>query len=234
MTGGAVRIGRAISLALASEGVKVVVHYNRSQEAAESLIGEIDAAGGTAIGIAADLSKSVDDCRLPVDSAIEHFGRADILINSAAIFHADMLADATEEQFDRHIAVNLKAPLFLCQAFANSVTDGQRAHIVNIADWRATRPPTGHLTYTLTKSGIVTMTKILAQELAPHIQVNCICPGAILPPVGVDDDVLDELSKRNPLGRVGGTDAITNSLLYLLRSDFITGEALHVTGGEEL
>lgn len=234
VTGGAVRLGRAMSLALAGEGAAVAVHYRSSATAAHELVDEIETAGGQAFSVQADLSHPVAAARTIIAAAIERYGRVDVLVNSAAIFESGRLADTNEDQFDRHIDVNLKGPLYLCQAFAAGVTADRQAHIVNIADWRATRPQPGHLSYTLAKGGLVTLTKVLARELAPNIQVNCICPGAILLPAGADSVMTDQLASRNPLGRMGDPSDVARTLMHLLRSDFITGEVVHVTGGEQL
>ncbi len=234
VTGGAVRLGRAVSLALAEEGVRVALHYHRSEDAADRTIAEIRSCGSDALAVQADFCEPVSAARTVIEAAIAEFGRADILVNSAAIFEAGTLATTTEDDWDRHFSINLKAPFFLCQAFAEQLQPGRRAHIVNIADRRATRPGTDHLAYTLTKSGVVTLTKSLARELAPDVQVNAIAPGAILPPSGAEESFLDYLAESIPLHRTGSVDDVTATLRFLLRSDFITGETVHVTGGEQL
>ncbi len=234
VTGGAVRIGRALSLALAREGIGVCLHYGSSRDAADQTLAEIRALGVDATAVQADLLQARGAAESVVRHAVEHFGRLDILVNSAAIFEPGSLNETTEEQWERHFAINLKAPMFLCREFASWRTAGERGHILNIADWRGERPVPGHLAYTLTKSGIVTLTRILAQELAPDVQVNAIAPGAILPPPGKEDDHLARLARSIPLRRTGSTEELTAAALFLLRSDFLTGEVVHVTGGEHL
>ena len=118
--------------------------------------------------------------------------------------------------------------------FAARGSAGQSAHIVNIVDRRASRPGTDHPIYTLTKSGLVTLTGILARELAPDVQVNAVAPGAILPPPGEDDSYLERVVRRVPLQRHGSPRDVAEAVLFLLRSDFITGETVHVAGGEQL
>jgi len=234
VTGAAVRLGRAVALTLAERGVHVVVHYGRSAEAAAKTCQEIHEHGSEAIAVQADLLDPVGASQRIVQAALDEFGRADILINSAAIFEAGSLAETDDDLWDRHFAINLKSPAFLCREFMRRLGADQNGHIVNIADWRATRPGSGHLAYTLTKSGIVTLTKSLARELAPGVQVNAIAPGAILPPPGADDDTLSKLSRNIPLRRTGSVGEVTQALVFLLASDFITGEVIHVSGGEEL
>ncbi len=235
ITGGAVRIGRAMSLALAERGVKLCVHYGSSQVDANNLANEIQKSGGEIVTVQADFAgDAVAAAKTVIDDALDAFGRLDVLVNSAAIFEPGTLQTTTAESWDRHLSINLRVPFFLCQEFAVRRSSNKAGHIVNIVDWRAIRPKPGHLAYTISKSGLVTMTKCLAAELAPEIQVNAIAPGAILPPPDEDDAYLERLREQIPLRRTGSPDEIVHSLLYLLESDFVTGEILHVTGGEEL
>jgi NAD(P)-dependent dehydrogenase (short-subunit alcohol dehydrogenase family) len=122
----------------------------------------------------------------------------------------------------------------LTQAFARQIDAQRRGHVVNIADWRAAHPGTDHIAYTLTKAALVAMTKSLAQALAPQVQVNAIAPGLILPPPGQGPEYLELRASRVPLERTGSTGEVTQALLFLLRSDFVTGELLYITGGEHL
>jgi pteridine reductase len=234
VTGGGKRIGRALSLALAEAGASVLVHYSHSADEARDTIEEIRASGRNADCVGADFQQPATAAPTVIAAAYERFGRADVLVNSAAIFVAGSLASTTEEQWDREFAINLKTPAFLCREFAARHPRGRPAAIVNIADWRALKPSPGHFSYTLTKAALVAMTRLLALELAPDIRVNAIAPGAILPPPGANAAFLEQLGQRLPLQRHGATDDVTNALLYLIRSDFVTGEILRVTGGEDL
>lgn len=233
VTGGAVRLGKALALALAERGVRSVIHYNASAGPAEGMVARIAAMGGEAMAIQADLSQPSQMSRV-IAQAGDHFGQVDILVNSAAIFEPGDVYDTTEADWDRHFAINLKAPFFLSQAFAQHVGRQRPGHIVNIADWRATRPSTGYVAYTLTKAALITMTDNLALALAPNIQVNAIAPGAILPPPGKDQAYLDRLARSIPARRTGSPAAIAKALMFLLESDFVTGELIFVTGGEHL
>jgi len=234
VTGGAVRIGRALSLALADAGADVVVHHSHSSDEADETVQAVASRGVRAVDVAADFTNPAPAARTVFDAAIKQFGRVDVLINSAAIFGPATLASTSEADWDRHFAINLKSPAFLCQEFAKRHTPGNPAAIVNIVDWRCLRPHPGHLAYTLTKSALVTLTQILAQELAPEIRVNAVAPGAILPPAGAGDEYMRRLAEGVPLRRTGSVDDVTSSVLYLLRADFVTGEVLTVTGGEDL
>jgi NAD(P)-dependent dehydrogenase (short-subunit alcohol dehydrogenase family) len=233
VTGAGVRLGKEIALALAGRGVNVAVHYYRSADAAAATAREIEALGCRAVAVGADLSDTaqLDDL---VGRCVGALGPLDILINSASIFERGTVFTETVESFDRHLAVNLKAPFFLTQAFARRLGPEQRGHIINLTDWRALRPGTQYMAYTLAKAGLVAMTKSLALGLAPRVQVNAIAPGAILAPPGDPGDYFARLAERLPLRHVGSPREITLTVLYLLDSDFVTGEVVHVTGGEQL
>jgi NAD(P)-dependent dehydrogenase (short-subunit alcohol dehydrogenase family) len=233
VTGGAVRLGKALALALAEQGVRLAVHYSTSAGPAQEVVQEIRAAGSDALAIQADLSRPGEVPSI-VERALAHFGQVDILVNSAAVFEPGNWDDTTEANWDRHFAINLKAPFFLSQAFAAQVGRQRSGHIVNIADWRGVRPGSGHMAYTLTKAALIAMTKSLALALAPNIQVNAIAPGMILPPPGKDLLYLERKASQIPARRIGSPKEIADTLIFLLRSSFITGELIFVTGGEHL
>ena len=233
VTGGAVRLGKALALALAEQGVRLAIHYGSSAGPAERVVAEIKAMGSDALGIQADLSVP-GQTRFIIERAAAHLGQVDILVNSAAIFEPGNWDDTTESNWDRHFAINLKSPFFLSQAFAAQVGQERAGHIVNIADWRGIRPGTDHVAYTLTKAALVAMTQILAQALAPNIQVNAIAPGMILPPPGKDQAYLERRAREIPAQRIGSPEDVARALIFLLRSDFVTGELIFVTGGQHL
>jgi pteridine reductase len=249
VTGGAVRLGKALALALAEQGTRLVIHYGSSAGPAQETVTEIKAMGSDALAVQADLSHPGEAPSI-VERAVAHFGQVDILVNSAAIFEPGRWDDTTEANWDRHFAINLKSPFFLSQAFAKHVGPERACpepfdftqdklrrragHIVNIADWRGVRPDTGHVAYTLTKAALIAMTKSLALALAPNIQVNAIAPGMILPPPGKDPSYLERKAGKIPAQRVGSPQEIAKALLFLLRSDFVTGELIFVTGGQHL
>jgi len=246
VTGGAVRLGKALALALAEQGTRLVIHYGSSAGPAQETVTEIKAMGSDALAVQADFSQSGQAPSM-VERAVAHFGQVDILVNSAAIFEPGKWDDTTEANWDRHFAINLKSPFFLSQAFAKHVgperarvagqshwPSARTGHIVNIADWRGVRPGIGHVAYTLTKAALIAMTKSLALALAPNIQVNAIAPGMILPPPGADQSYLERQAGQIPAQRVGSPQEIAKALLFLLRSDFVTGELIFVTGGQHL
>ena len=233
VTGGAVRLGKALALTLASEGALLAIHYNSSAGPALATVQQLKDSGTEAIAIQADLTEAAQT-RAIIDATLSHYRRVDLLINSAAVFDSGEWDDTTEAIWDRQFAVNLKAPFFLSQAFANHVGGDRPGHIVNIADWRGARPGTDHLAYTLAKSGLIAMTRSLALALAPNIQVNAIAPGLILPPPGATQAHLESLALGIPAQRAGSPHEVAKAMVYLLESDFVTGELIFVTGGQHL
>ena len=233
VTGGAVRLGRALALALAEEGALLTIHYNSSTGPALAMVQQLRESGTEALAVQADLSEAARAGAI-IDATVAHFGQVDILVNSAAVFGLGEWDDTTEAIWDRQFAINLKAPFFLSQAFATDVGRNRPGHVINIADWRGARPGTDHLAYTLAKSGLIAMTKSLAQALAPNIQVNAIAPGLILPPPGADPARLEDIARGIPARRVGSPQEVARAMLYLLESDFVTGDLVFVTGGQHL
>jgi NAD(P)-dependent dehydrogenase (short-subunit alcohol dehydrogenase family) len=234
VTGGAVRLGRALVDRLAREGADVCVHYGSSRAAAEETVRALRKLGVRATSVQADVNEPVSAAQHVCAHALREFGRIDVLINNAAIFARGSLLETDEVNWDRHLNINLKSPVFLCRELAKSLARDSRAHIVNIVDWRAERPGAGHLAYSVAKAGLVALTKALALELAPQVQVNAIAPGAILPAPGASREQFAALGRQAPLQRTGHPDDIADAVVYLLRSEFVTGEVLHVTGGQEL
>jgi pteridine reductase len=209
---------------------RTALHYNTSESAARNTAEEIRALGRKCMLVGADLRQAESPAKI-FEAVNAFFGRTDILINSAAVFERGTLEDTTPERWEKTVAVNLRAPFFLSQAFAAQIDSGD---IIFLADARVRRPDKEHLAYTLAKSAIVTLTRSLAVSLAPKIRVNAVAPGAILPPPGAGPDRLEELVPRIPLGRHGGPEDIVRGLLYLLEAPFVTGEVLRIDGGEYL
>lgn len=227
------RLGKAIALRLAAEGMNIALHYSASSEAAALTLSELTGLGVRADSVAADFQQSARAARSVLSFARERFESVDVLVNSAAIFEAASLLQTSEEQWDRHFNINLKAAFFLSQEFVRGRDPQASGAIVNIADWRGVTPVPGHAAYTLTKAALVAQTKLLAQELGPRIRVNAVAPGAILPAPGASGGQFAERAKYNPLQRTGHPDDVCDAVVFLLKSDFVTGEILHVTGGEQ-
>ena len=217
VTGGAVRIGKAITEALQLAGVEVVVQYRSSRGEAEAL---------SPFSICADLS-SPDDCRELVKLA----GDVDILINNASLFTKDSLEGATPERVQREFQVNLFAPMELTRQFAAQTNGGA---VVNLLDRRIRANDPSCLPYSISKKGLEELTKLSALELAPGIRVNAVAPGPILPPPGDSGEDFAEKAGRVPLDLFPSPENIAEAVLYLLRADYCTGQVIYVDGGQHL
>ncbi len=233
VTGAARRVGREIALAMAARGLAVVVHHGTSTVEANVLVNRIRNEGGTAVAVSADLRDPRAAAMTVFDAAAE-LGEVTTLINSAAVFQNRALPWIDLYHCNVHLSVNLLAPIFLAQQFIRQLGEGQRGHIINILDWRAQRPGGDHVVYTATKAALSSVTKSLAQQLAPLIQVNGIAPGAILPPEDRTNWHEQRAITSIPLKRTGSPAALVEAINFLLDSSFITGEILNITGGEEL
>ena len=196
MTGGARRVGRAISLALADAGANVVVNYNASATEADATVGEIERAGGRAKAVAADVAKASDIARL-VEQTEQHFGGLDILINSAALFERKPVLEISEADWDRVLGVNLKGPFLLSQRAAPLLRRSGGV-IINILDLSALQPWPSYAHHAVSKAALLHLTRILARALAPDIRVNAISPGTVLPP---EDQTGEEGSERRATAR---------------------------------
>ncbi len=232
VTGGARRVGRILTLALARAGVNVAVHYGHSAEAAQETVALARDMGVQAQAFQADLTQPEAPARL-LEEVRQAMGLPRILVNSAAVFLPGRVRDTTLANWERHMALNLRAPFLLIQAFARAVGQGP-GKVVNIADWRAVYPGRYHLAYTISKAGLLTLTQMAAHELAPHIQVNALALGAVLPPPGRDEAYLERLVERTPGRRPVHPDEIARALLFLLENDAVTGETLFVDAGAHL
>ena len=235
VTGGGVRIGRALALALAGRGANLLIHYGRSGGPAEAVRDEARRLGVRAEIHCADLADPVQVAGV-VPAARAAFGGVDVLVNNAAIFpEEDRFEDTDVALWDRLFAINLRAPFLLCQAFAAHRARAPEGAIVNVADARTRQPAADHFAYRLTKGGLWQMTEMLAGELAPAVRVNAVALGAILPPPGQDERYIEDYARRRvPLGHPGGAGAVVDAVLYLLAQDFVTGAVLPIDGGEFL
>jgi len=232
VTGGARRVGRAISLDLARAGASIVINYNESEAMARETVAEIEAHGGLAIAVQADVSV-LRDVRKLVDAAENAFGGLDILVNSAATFESGRFEDITEAEWDRVLAVNLKGPFLLMQKAA-PLLRRNRGVIVNIADLSAYQPWPSYAHHATSKAGLVHLTRVAARALAPEIRVNCVAPGTVLPPDDYTGLGGDGTSDRRLVDRPGTPEDVTRAVKYLIASEFVTGETLVVDGGRML
>ncbi|MCZ7534136.1 MAG: SDR family oxidoreductase [Acidimicrobiia bacterium] len=233
VTGGGVRVGRAICLALARAGANVYVHYNASTERAVATRDEILAEGGTAAIGSADLSDPHSGIMLIADAQAA-LGPVSILINSASGFPTDSIATFTLESLRQAMSVGLESPVILTKAMAEALPPDLDGVVVNITDARTTMPYKEHLSYTLVKGGLDTFTRVAALDLAPTIRVNAVALGVILPPASESDSYAAELAEKLPLQRVGGAGVVADTVVFLCTNDFITGEIIRVDGGGHL
>jgi NAD(P)-dependent dehydrogenase (short-subunit alcohol dehydrogenase family) len=220
-----------VALRLAEEGADVVIHYRSSKAEAQSAVAEIEKMGRRAVAIAADLGK-VAEIKRVFDESAKHFGRLDILVNSAANFLPASMISTTEEIWDASLDTNLRAPFFCAQAAAPLL---RRAHgvIINFADAGGLLGWPGYIAHSVSKAGVVMLTRVLAKALAPEVRVNAIAPGTITLP-GDPAELESDFIKLAPLRRTGTPRDITDAVLFLIHSKFITGQILAVDGGRVL
>jgi len=231
VTGAAKRIGRAVAVRLATEGADVVIHYNRSKSEADATVAEIAKLGRKSIAVQADLCSLAQIKRL-FQQTTEHFGRLDILINSAANFLPAHLDDTTEKMWDAALDTNLKAPFFCAQAAAPMLKKSSGV-IINFADIGGILPWPGYIPHCASKAGVIMLTKCLAKALAPEVRVNAIAPGTITMS-GDPSEWETDFIRRAPLQRAGTTEDVADAVSYLIHAKFVTGQLLIVDGGRTL
>ena len=192
----------------------------------------IGPAGGESAVVAGDLAAVGAPARV-VDDAVAAFGGLDVLVNSAAVMERTPVGEVTEAAWDAMFAVNLRAPFFAAQAAARAMGERGGA-IVNLADLAAFETWTGYVPHGISKAGVVQMTRALAHALAPHVRVNAVAPGVVLLPTGWDQASAERLRRTTPLQRIGTPEDVVHAVLYLLESEFVTGEVLVVDGGRHV
>jgi NAD(P)-dependent dehydrogenase (short-subunit alcohol dehydrogenase family) len=233
VTGAARRIGRAIALDLGRQGWRVAVHYHGSKREAEQVVAEIVKAGGSAQAFAADLGDAAKATRM-LGRASAALGPLSLLVNNAAIFERDEPLTATPKSWDAHLDVNLKAPFFLSQAFARQLPAKAEANIINLIDMRVWRLGPHFTSYTLSKSGLWAMTRMLAQAFAPRIRVNGIGPGPVLPSPRQSARQFARACASTPLGRGASPGEIVTAVRFILASPAMTGQMIALDGGLHL
>jgi NAD(P)-dependent dehydrogenase (short-subunit alcohol dehydrogenase family) len=233
ITGGSHRIGGHITSALADAGWSVAIHYHGSAEEAEGLAHSIVAQGGEAITVGADLSDAGLACKL-ISDASQATGPIGALINNASLFEAENWEAVTPGSWAAHMDVNLRAPFFLSQAFAKELPETSHGSIINIIDQRIWNLTPDFMSYTISKSGLWTLTKTLALALAPRIRVNGIGPGPTLASKRQDEMAFKLQSESTPLGHGATPGDIADAVLYLLGATSVTGQMIAVDSGEHL
>jgi len=232
VTGGAVRVGRALSLGLAEAGYDLVVTYRTSAAEAEDVADRVREAGRRCELVAADLSLA-SAASVVARAAERAFGRLDLLVNSAASFDAAPLLEVDAERWDAVMALNVRAPHLLVRAAA-ALLRRSRGCVVNIADLSAFQPWLERPHHAVSKAALVHLTRVQARALAPEVRVNAVAPGAVLPPESLSDEALLALAEAAPLQRLGSAADVVSAVLYLASAEFVTGEVLVVDGGRLL
>jgi pteridine reductase len=232
VTGGAVRVGRALSLGLAEAGYDLVVTYHASRAEAEEVARRVRHAGRRCEPVAADLA-GPGAAEAVVGTVERSFGRLDLLVNSAASFDAAPLMEVDAERWDAVMSLNVRAPHLLVRAAAPLLRRA-RGSVVNIADLSAFQPWLERPHHAVSKAALVHLTKVQARALAPDVRVNAVAPGAVLPPEELGEEARRGLASSTPLQRLGSPSDVVDAVLYLARADFVTGEVLVVDGGRML
>ena len=233
VTGGAVRVGRAIAEALADAGYDLMLHYHASADQADEAAGRIRRKGARVQTVRADLSDP-GQISVPFDAMDEAFGGLDLLVNSAAVFPRVDPLKATHADWDSVFALNARAP-FLCAQQAALRMGVKGGSIVNIVDTGATEAWPSYVPYVASKAALASLTKGLAAAYAPNIRVNGVAPGAVmLPENESDEDARAAASRRTVLGRVGTAEDVAAAVVYLAKASYVTGVILRVDGGQHI
>ncbi|MBL8698899.1 MAG: SDR family oxidoreductase [Alphaproteobacteria bacterium] len=233
VTGGARRIGRAIVETLAADGYAVAIHCHASRAEADALAARIGAAGGRAAVVVADLADE-DAVQGLVPQAERALGPIGILVNNASVFEHDDARTATRASWDRHLGTNLRAPFVLAQAFAGRLPAEADGLIVNLLDQRVWSLTPHFISYTVSKSGLWTLTRTLALALAPRIRVCAIGPGPTLPSPRQSEAQFDRQVAGVPLRRGPALDEVAAALRFLIAARSFTGQMLALDGGQHL
>ena len=232
VTGAGHRVGRAIAVALGARGMRVAVHYNATADGARDTVREIESAGGQAFAFPGDLTKA-DAASALIAAVASKFGGLDVLVNSAAVMVRTPFGEVTAEQWDSVMALNLRAPFFLSQAAA-PLLRASKGVIVNIADLAAFETWPAYIPHGISKSGVVHLTRSLARILAPEVRVGGIAPGTVLLPEKWSDEDEERLRATTPLQRTGSPSDVSSTVLFILESDYLTGETIIVDGGRHV
>jgi NAD(P)-dependent dehydrogenase (short-subunit alcohol dehydrogenase family) len=234
ITGGAKRLGRETALALGQAGVRLAIHYNRSEAPATTLCEELRALGTSASPIQADLSDP-EATKALYGKARDLLGSLDFLVNNASIFPAGRIDEMELSHLHENLLVNAWAPFLLMRSFWRDLRGTERkGSVVNLLDTRLVGGDLAHSAYHLSKATLAEITTLAALEFAPELQINGVAPGAVMPPEELDDSYLDQLTSGLPLKRRGYPKDIADAVLYLLGASFVTGQIIFVDGGRHI
>ena len=233
VTGAARRIGRAIAIDLAAAGWSVIVHHNRSSAEAEEVVAAITASNGQAVALSGDLADPAAVAGL-VPACVAALGAPTLLVNNASLFLPDEVGSLDPALWDRHQAVNLRAPVMLAQALAAHLPAGAEGNVVNIIDQRVWRPTPHFFSYGISKAGLYAATTMLAQALAPRIRVNAIGPGPTAQSIHQTSEQFSEQTRAQPLGRAAEPAEIAAAVRFLVSARAMTGQMIALDGGQHL
>jgi NAD(P)-dependent dehydrogenase (short-subunit alcohol dehydrogenase family) len=231
ITGGAHRVGKAITMTLAQAGANVVVNYYSSDAAAQETVREAQALGVGAIAVQADVG-DLEQVRALVAAAAERFGAVDILVNSASIWQKTPLPMGDFAGWHRVLGVLLDGSMYLADAVAPLMQARGEGAMVNIVDLSAWKPFAGYVAHSVGKAGLLALTRQLALELAPAVNVNAVAPGPVLPPPDYSPKQIERVGGRTLKGRWGAAQDVADAVRFLVEADYITGEVIVVDGGE--
>nr|AIA18854.1 Enoyl-(Acyl carrier protein) reductase [uncultured bacterium] len=233
VTGSARRVGKAIALELARHGMGQIIHHSNSDQEAKATAAEVQALGVEAVVVKADLSQPAEIQRL-FDETRQHFGRLDVLVNSASTFKPGDILTLPLEEWQETLNINLTAPLLCSQHAALLMHETGGGAIINILDISALKPWKQYPAHSVSKSALLTLTEVLAQSLGPDIRVNAIAPGPILRDEANSPEAWERIGKRLPLGHTGDPSDVAQAVVFLASQPFITGTTLRVDGGDYL
>ena len=231
VTGGARRVGKSITLALAQAGANVVINYNSSREEAEQTVNEVRAFGVDALAFRADIG-NLDDVRAMVNAATEKFGAVDILVNSAAPFERTPLPTQDLSDWHRITNIIINGALYTANAVAPMMLQRKAGVIINITDLFGIEPRKNYAAHSVGKAAMLALTRQLAIDLAPNVRVNAVAPGPVLPPADYSPEHIAQSAARTLLNRWGTPQDIADAVLYLVRADYVTAQVIIVDGGE--
>ena len=231
VTGGAVRVGKAITLMLAREGAHVVVNYNSSASAAQETVAAAQALGVEAMALQCDVAEHTE-VQAMTQRILDRFGGVDIIVNSASFFGKLTVPTDDLTTWRRVTRISIDGAFFVVNALAHAMLARGGGAIVNIVDLSVWQPWPGFTAHAVGKAGLMALTQQLALELAPTIRVNAVAPGPVLPPDDYDDERLAAVASRTLLERWGTPDDVAQAVQYLLEADYVTGEVISVDGGE--
>ena len=235
ITGAAQRIGKEIALSFFNKGWDIVIHFNSSRSEAETLADKMNSERSNSAMIVQANLDNADEVTKLVKKTLSKNSRIDALINNASTFYPTPVGTFSEENWNALMGSNLKAPLFLIQSFHKELEKNQ-GFIINITDINVDKALINHSIYLAAKSGLQTLTKSLAKELAPNIRVNAIAPGAILEPPNIEwtTEQKKNIIHAVPMKRMGTEKDIVDAAMYLSEAEYVTGQILNIDGGKSL